>query len=79
MSAGERDALVELGWTFESKDYNEDGAAWYSDDQERVPLYREYNPNEFANNHNYTTDKGEHDSLLGLGWKDEGLAWYGVK
>lgn len=79
MSAGERDILMGLGWVFESKDYNEDGAAWYSDDQKRVPLYREYNSNEFANNHNYTTDKGEHDSLLSLGWKDEGLAWYGVK
>ena len=79
MNAGERDMLVGLGWIFESQDYNEDGAAWYSDDQERVPLYREYNPNEFANNHNYTTDRGEHDILLEAGWRDEGLAWYGVK
>lgn len=78
MNAAERDMLVGLGWIFESKDYNEDGAAWYSDDAQGTPLYRQYNPNEYANNHNYTTDKAEHDHLIGLGWNDEGLAWYGV-
>lgn len=78
MDAGERDILVSLGWIFESKDYNADGAAWYSDDAKGTPLYRQYNPNEYANNHNYTTDRGEHESLLALGWNDEGLAWYGV-
>ena len=78
MDAGERDILVGLGWIFESKDYNEDGAAWYSDDAQGTPLYRQYNPNEYANNHNYTTDRGEHESLIGMGWNDEGLAWYGI-
>ena len=78
MDAGERDILVSFGWTWESRDYNADGAAWYSDDAKGAPLYREYNPNAYANNHNYTTDYGEHEALLALGWNDEGLAWYGV-
>jgi len=39
---------------------------------------REYNPNAFANNHNYTTSKPEHNWLISLGWKDEGKAWYAL-
>ena len=37
-----------------------------------------YNPNAFANNHNYTTSKPEHNWLISLGWKDEGKAWYAL-
>ena len=51
---------------------------WYSDDAKAVPLYREYNPNEPSCNHNYTADRAEHDALVGLGWVDEGVAWYGI-
>jgi len=29
-------------------------------------------------NHNYTTDDYEHGNLVDLGWKDEGIAWYGI-
>ena len=55
-----------------------EGVAWYSDDAKTVPLFREYNPNEPANNHNYTTDAAEQEHLVSLGWVDEGYAWYGV-
>jgi len=43
-----------------------------------VPVYREYNPNMFSCNHNYTTDKDEHDGLVAIGWTDEEIAWYGI-
>ena len=72
MSAGEMYALVGYGWTYE-------GIGWYSDEAMGVTLYREYNPNMRSCNHNYTTNKGEHDFLVNIGWNDEGTAWYGVK
>ena len=43
-----------------------------------TPLYREYNPNAVAGAHNYTTSEGENDWLVSLGWRYEGIAWYGV-
>ncbi len=71
LKADERDELIAAGWT-------DEGTGWFSDPNEAVPLYREYNPNMFSCNHNYTTDWEEHDGLVALGWQDEGYAWYGV-
>lgn len=58
---------------------------FYSDDQERVPLYRQFNPNvdpnaatNNAGSHNYTTSFDEHSRLVSIGWNDEGIGWYGV-
>ena len=45
---------------------------------EPVAMYRLYNPNEFANNHNYTADIAERDNLINLGWRDEGTGWYAI-
>lgn len=70
-SASERDNLVNAGWNYE-------GIGWYSDTAKTVPLYRLYNPNEYANNHHYTKSASEKDYLISLGWKYEGEAWYGV-
>ena len=67
----ERDNCVVNGW-------NDEGIGWYSDPNHAVPLYRVYNPNEYANNHHYTKEAGERDILLGKGWQDEGTAWYGI-
>nr|MCR4950213.1 hypothetical protein [Solobacterium sp.] len=73
MKIREKNALVKLGWKYE-------GIGWYSDEKHTVPLYREYNPNAYSCNHNYTTNKKEHDALVkNLGWKDEGIGWYGIK
>ena len=36
------------------------------------------NPNEFANNHHYTTNDFERGYLVALGWFGEGIAWYGI-
>jgi hypothetical protein len=73
MKIREKNALVKLGWKYE-------GVGWYSDEKHTVPLYREYNPNAYSCNHNYTTNKKEHDALVkNLGWKDEGIGWYGIK
>ena len=77
-SAYERDELVRAGW-------NDEGVGWYSDDAKGVTLYRQFNPNVNPNaatnnsgSHNYTTSRGEHDSLVSIGWHDEGIGWYGA-
>jgi hypothetical protein len=72
MNGGERDALVKVGWKYE-------GIGWYSDDNEEVPLYRQYNPNAVSGSHNYTTNKKENDALVKIGWIAEGIGWYGIK
>ena len=69
MSAVERDALVKEGW-------NDEGIGWYSDENQTVKVLRQYNPNAYANNHNYTTSQYEFDHNISLGWQDEGIAWY---
>ena len=78
-SAKEKDNLVKAGWKYE-------GIGWCSDDAKGVPLYRQFNPNvnpkakrNNSGSHNYTTSKAENDKLVGLGWKAEGIGWYGVK
>lgn len=77
-SAAERDHLISVGWS-------DEGIGWYSDDAQGVPLYRQFNPNVNPNaatnnsgSHNYTTGRGEHDSLVSIGWHDEGIGWYGA-
>lgn len=77
-SAAERDHLISIGWS-------DEGIGWYSDDAQGVPLYRQFNPNVNPNaatnnsgSHNYTTGRGEHDSLVSIGWHDEGIGWYGA-
>jgi hypothetical protein len=64
--------LVNAGW-------NDEGIGWYSDDEQGVPVYRQYNPNAKAGAHNFTTSKAENDHLVKVGWNAEGIAWYGVK
>jgi hypothetical protein len=78
MSAGERDDLIKAGWSYE-------GIGWYSDDAKGVPLYRQFNPNvqpsaprNNSGSHNYTTSKAENDHLVSVGWRAEGIGWYGV-
>lgn len=71
MSMDECDMLTNAGWTLE-------GVGWYSDPNQSVPLYREYNPNQFSCNHNYSPSTDERDWLVSLGWQDEGISWYGV-
>ena len=79
MDASERDMLKRAGWRYE-------GIGWYSDDAKGVPLYRQFNPNvqpsaprNNSGSHNYTKDKSEHNRLVAIGWKGEGVGWYGVK
>ncbi|PLS29966.1 glycosyl hydrolase family 25 [Bifidobacterium margollesii] len=72
-SAAEKNMLVAKGW----RDESAKGAAFVT-----VPkgtagaraVYREYNRHD--GNHNWTLNKAEHDMLVRLGWKDEGVAWY---
>jgi uncharacterized GH25 family protein len=40
-------------------------------------VYRVYNPN--SGEHHYTTNKGEYDNLVAVGWNGEGVAWQSVE
>ena len=71
-SAKERDALKVAGWNYE-------GVAFQSASKDYTPIYREYNKNALAFNHNYTANKGENDELVNkFGWKYEGIAFYAL-
>ena len=72
MNTAERDMLVKAGWKYERIEF-------YAADSTGVPVYRAYNPNAKANNHNYTTNPAEQQMLLKNGWKNEGVSWYGAK
>ncbi|MDE5757818.1 MAG: hypothetical protein K2H85_04315, partial [Allobaculum sp.] len=39
-----------------------------------LPVYRVYNPN--MDDHHYTLNQEERDTLVRLGWDDEGIGWY---
>lgn len=71
LASAERDMLVDAGWNYE-------GVGWYSDADQKIPLYRLYNPYEYANNHHYTTSEYERDHLISVGWRDEGVGWHGI-
>lgn len=70
LSSAERDMLVSVGWNYE-------GVGWKSDTQQRVPVWRQYNPYASCGSHNFTTSKAENDHLASIGWNAEGVAWYG--
>ena len=74
-NVSERNNLVSIGWKNE-------GIGWYSDDNKGTPLYRLYNPNATgqyeAGGHHYTSSVAERDNLKSLGWRDEGIGWYGT-
>ncbi len=75
MSEEEKEMLIGIGWQDEK-------IGWYSNDIKTTPLYRLYNPNakgQFeAGGHHYTTNAGERDHLVTLGWRDEQIGWYGM-
>ncbi len=68
--------IAKSGWDYE-------GIGWFSDDLEFTPLYRLYNPNAKGalepGSHHYTKDAHERDVLVGMGWTEEGIGWYGGK
>ena len=41
-------------------------------------MYRLYNPNAKSGAHHFTTSKEEYEWLARLGWRKEGVAWYGA-
>lgn len=73
LSRSEAEMLVNAGWELESD------CAWYSAPASTgVPLYRQYNPNQYSCNHNYTKSQEENDWLVSLGWEYEGVSWYAI-
>lgn len=72
LSLMEYNQLKDFGW-------KQEGQAFYSATTKDIPVYRLYNPNQFAFNHHYTQSQEESDWLDGLGWNYEGIGWYGVE
>lgn len=73
MSPAEVKTLVAAGW-------RDEGTAFYSVDwgQERIALYRQYNPNARSGAHNFTLSNQEHSAIVRAGWRPEGAAWYAI-
>jgi hypothetical protein len=77
--AGEKDWLITQGWRYE-------GVGWFTaDEASGLPLYRQFNPNvdptakrNNSGSHNYTLNKAENDYLVSVGWRAEGIGWYGA-
>ena len=74
----ERAMLLNIGW-------QDEGIGWYSAEDGKgaplsgaKPLYRQYNPNAKTGTHNYTVSKAENDYLAKIGWRAEGIGWYGL-
>jgi len=62
---------VGYGWHYE-------GVCWNSASPENLPLYRLYNPNADCGSHHYTGSAEERDMLRFVGWKYEGIGWFGL-
>ena len=71
-SAGERDGLVKVGWTYE-------GVGWVAPSVSNTPVYRLFNPYAAGGDHHYTTDEAEYEYLQSVGWRGEGIGWYGLR
>ncbi len=70
----EKEALIKAGW-------RDEGVGWKSfegDEVNAVPVYRQYNPNQYLCNHNYSVSESESKHLIGIGWLDEHVGWYGI-
>lgn len=67
-SEEERDANVELGWSYE-------GIGWIAPGK-GAEVYRMYNPYVVGGDHHYTMSAEERDALVEAGWEYEGVAWY---
>jgi len=66
-------ALVKLGWVKDEVSFNSATQA------AGVPVYRLYNSYAYSNNHHFTTDKNENDTLISLGWTGEEVGFYAAK
>lgn len=87
--ANERDTLVRLGWNYEGVGWysaDEYSATAANNTTSRkvndysIEVFREYDPNaKAAGAHNYTIDENENDTLVSLGWIDEGIGWWALK
>ena len=66
------DYLVGLGWT------QEQGIAFYSDENMGVPVYRLWNGTDGVGSHHFTTNEEEIAWLVSTGWTNEGPQFYGV-
>lgn len=66
-ATGERDNLINVGWTYE-------GVGWQAPASSNTPVYRLYN--QYGGEHHYTTSMSERDFLIANGWTYESIGWY---
>ena len=67
----EKNCLTVSGWRYE-------GVGWRSCATNGVSLYRQYNPYATTGARNHATRLAENDGPVSVGWRAEGVAWYGV-
>ena len=70
----EMNDCVAAGWKY-------DGIVSYAVDPDAegaIPVFRLFNPYETKNYHHYTAGVDERDTLEGLGWIYEGIAWHAL-
>ena len=68
--------------TMKAGGWQREGTAWYAPVNSNVGVTRLYNPymteNAGLGNHLWSANYSEVSPLLGVGWKDEGRAWFAV-
>lgn len=78
-SRAEQTLLKNAGWSCEGVAWLEvaEEGVWHLDDNnyQAVEVYRTYNPNAKGGDHFYTTNLGEKNYLVSVGWKYDGVAF----
>lgn len=78
MDTNEKDTLIARGWAYEGVAWGSVSLAWEDRKTARgIPVYRCYNPYATTATHHYTKNANEVRALQRLGWRYEGIAWYG--
>lgn len=75
----EKNTLLNLGWRDEGVGWASPSLGW--EDPKTAtgyPIYRLYNPYSTTASHHYTANAAEANSLIRLGWRYEGIGWYGL-
>ena len=78
LSEAERDSLISAGWRYEGVGWRSASDSMGNPEPDAVALYRQYNPYATTGTHNYTASRDEVNNLVSVGWRAEGVAWYGI-
>ena len=70
-SAEECDQVAAAGWSYE-------GVGWVVPVSEGELVWRQYNSYATTGAHNFTKSEDDYLGLCAIGWRGEGIAWYGI-